>query len=381
MTAHIELRGIRKAFGEEFSLAVDLSIDQGESVVLLGPSGCGKTTTLRMIAGFDRPDGGSIHLGGQPVADDQRFVPPEKRRIGVVFQNYALWPHMTVAKNLAYALRHGTPRRSRDKAGDRSRVAAALERVQLGDLGNRYPHQLSGGQQQRVALARALIYEPEALLLDEPLSSLDANLRDDMRLEIKRLHREHGITMIYVTHDQTEALSLADRIVVMRHGMIEQSGSPTELFEDPSSLYVARALGPTNVLRGHITESKGATRVVRLDASGRTVALPASGDVGSDVTIIARPTHLLLERDSGAGDLSGVVDEVVFLGEHAQYVIELDDGERVHCLTHANRRFERAERIEISLDVDRVTTLQDDSPLDAASNACADGEKPQAEPA
>jgi len=235
----VELRGIVKEW-ESFRLEIDLSVKDGELLTLLGPSGCGKTTTLRIIAGFERPDRGEVLLDGRPVND----LPPYRRGTGIVFQDYALFPHMTVFKNVAFGLEmKGLPR---DEIG--KRVKRALELVGLEGLENRYPEQLSGGQQQRVALARALVVEPEVLLLDEPLSNLDAKIRERLRGEIRRIQRELGITVIYVTHDQEEAMAVSDRIAVMSSGKVEGVGKPLELYYHPRTEFVARFLGLSNIL-------------------------------------------------------------------------------------------------------------------------------------
>lgn len=220
-----------------------LHVSSGEAVVLLGPSGCGKTTTLRLVAGLEHPDSGSIMVGDAVLVAPGVFVPPERRGMGVVFQSYALWPHKTVFDNVAFGLQVRRRRARPDEADISTRVRRALGTVRLESMEDRFPHELSGGQQQRVALARVLVTEPRMLLLDEPLSNLDTQLREDMRFEIKRLQRQLGITMIYVTHDRAEALSLADRIVAMRDGYVQQVGPPEELFQLPCNTFVASALG------------------------------------------------------------------------------------------------------------------------------------------
>jgi len=241
----VELRALSKEFNAvPVVAAMDLQIHEGELVALLGPSGCGKTTTLRMVAGFEVPTAGEILIRGRRVCGPQDFVPPEARNVGMVFQSYAVWPHMTVEANVAYPLKlRGLP-----PAGRRERTRRMLELVQLAGLEGRFPHQLSGGQQQRVALARALNMEPAVLLLDEPLSNLDAQLRKEMRLEIRALQKRLGIAVLYVTHDQEEALTLADRMAVMGHGVVHQVGSPEEVFEQPADRFVAEFMGCTSFL-------------------------------------------------------------------------------------------------------------------------------------
>src|SRR5438067_12722273 len=245
--ASVELRGLTKRFGSHAAVDnVSLRIDHGQLVCLLGPSGCGKTTTLRLIAGFLEPSDGEIHVGDRLVSSKARTLPPEQRKMSMIFQSYALWPHMTVAENIVYGLRL----RKIDRDTIAKKLAAILATTKLEPLAQRYPGELSGGQQQRVALARALIVEPETLLLDEPLSNLDANLREEMRFEVRRLHDEYRYTTVYVTHDQSEAMTTADLIAVMNLGKIEQAGSPEEIYDRPRSEFVARFIGSSNIVRG-----------------------------------------------------------------------------------------------------------------------------------
>jgi iron(III) transport system ATP-binding protein len=243
--ASVDLRGLTKRFG---SLAVvdnvSLRIDHGQLVCLLGPSGCGKTTTLRLLAGFLEPSDGEILVGDRLVSSTTRTLPPEQRKMSMIFQSYALWPHMTVAENIVYGLRL----RKLDRDTIAKKLKAILETTKLEILAQRYPGELSGGQQQRVALARALIVEPETLLLDEPLSNLDANLREEMRFEIRRLHDEYRYTTVYVTHDQSEAMTTADLIAVMNSGKIEQLGTPEDIYDRPQSAFDARYIGASNVI-------------------------------------------------------------------------------------------------------------------------------------
>src|ERR1700759_2702500 len=245
--ASVELRGLTKRFG---SLAVvddvSLKIDHGQLVCLLGPSGCGKTTTLRLIAGFLEPTAGEIHVGDRVVSSPAKTLPPEQRKMSMIFQSYALWPHMTVAENIVYGLRL----RKLDRATIAKKLDVILKATKLEALAQRYPGELSGGQQQRVALARALIVEPETLLLDEPLSNLDANLREEMRFEIRRLHDQYRYTTVYVTHDQSEAMTTADLIAVMNAGKIDQLGAPEDIYDRPQSEFVARFIGASNIVKG-----------------------------------------------------------------------------------------------------------------------------------
>src|SRR3954465_12711439 len=241
------MRGLTKRFGELAVVDnVSLRIDHGQLVCLLGPSGCGKTTTLRLIEGFLEPTEGEIHVGDRLVSSKNRTLPPEQRKMSMIFQSYALWPHMTVTENIVYGLKL----RKLDRESIAKKLKAILETTKLEVLAQRYPGELSGGQQQRVALARALIVEPETLLLDEPLSNLDANLREEMRFEIRRLHDEYRYTTVYVTHDQSEAMTTADLIAVMNGGRIDQLGTPEDIYDRPQSEFVARFIGASNVLKG-----------------------------------------------------------------------------------------------------------------------------------
>ncbi|HXF83379.1 MAG TPA: ABC transporter ATP-binding protein, partial [bacterium] len=264
--ADLRLEGVGKAYGRIWAVrALDLAVADGEFVTLLGPSGCGKTTTLRMIAGFIRPTTGRIAVDGRVLSDAaaRTTVPPERRGMGMVFQTYAVWPHMTAFQNVAYPLR----RQGRSRAEIESEVRRALQLVKLGDYAHRFPHELSGGQQQRVALARALVMEPAVLLLDEPLSNLDAKLREEMRFEIKELQRRLGITVVYVTHDQGEAMAMSQRIAVMSAGHLVQVGRPEEIYERPATPFVAAFLGVANFLPGRIEGRAGPGVRVRLAAA------------------------------------------------------------------------------------------------------------------
>src|SRR6187401_1053165 len=245
--AKLTLKGLTKRYAAVAVVDhIDLSLHEGEFVSLLGPSGCGKTTTLRMIAGFIDPSEGEISVGDRLVSSPANTLPPERRNMSMIFQSYALWPHMTVAENIIYGLKL----RKLDRATIGKKLDAILGTTKLASLAQRYPGELSGGQQQRVALARALIVEPETLLLDEPLSNLDANLREEMRFEVRRLHDEYRYTTVYVTHDQSEAMTTADVIAVMNLGKIEQAGSPEDIYERPRSEFVARFIGSSNVIKG-----------------------------------------------------------------------------------------------------------------------------------
>jgi spermidine/putrescine transport system ATP-binding protein len=328
----IELVGVEKAFatGSHDVKAVehvDLRIAEGEFFSMLGPSGCGKTTTLRMIAGFEEPTSGQILLHGR----DMVGVPPFRRDVNMVFQQYALFPHMDVFENVAFGLR----RKKVDKDEIRRRVAEALSLVELEGREKRKPRQLSGGQQQRVALARALVNRPRALLLDEPLGALDLKLRQAMQLELKRIQREVGITFVYVTHDQEEALTMSDRLVVMNAGRIEQLGSPRELYEHPATRFVANFIGTSNILTGRL-ERRGDTWALSGLGPDERVLVAEAGDAqsGQEVELAVRPEKMVLrsEQDpppSGQCALRARVTEVVYLGTSTQYRTVTDAGQAV----------------------------------------------------
>jgi iron(III) transport system ATP-binding protein len=321
----VSIRGLAKRYGHVAAVrGLDLHVSAGELVALLGPSGCGKTTTLRLVAGFLRPEAGEIWVGDRCLSSPAAVIPPERRRMAMIFQSYALWPHLTVARNIAYGLRfHGVPRGDRER-----RVKEMLRVVQLEGYGSRYPGELSGGQQQRVAVARALVVEPEILLLDEPLSNLDANLREEMRFEIRRLHDTFGITTLYVTHDQAEAMVISDRVAVLEAGRIAQIGTGEELFERPLTRFVAEFIGKTNVIDG---VAEGPDRVAR----GRLRLRVAATDLqpGAPVAISIRP-HLIEIVTAGpapvpspdASVLTGTVRRASYLGDAVDYQVALDEG-------------------------------------------------------
>lgn len=319
----LSLRGIVKRFGEVVALdRVDLEIARGELFFLLGPSGCGKTTLLRAIAGFHLPDEGSIHFDEEEVTR----VPPHRRDTGMMFQSYALWPHLNVFRNVAFGLEE----RRLSKREIQTRVTEALAMVHLEGLGSRKINELSGGQQQRVALARALVVKPRCLLLDEPLSNLDAQLRLEMRSEIRHLCKENGLTAIYVTHDQKEALSMADRIAVLDAGRLAQVGSPEELYRNPASAFVAGFVGETNLIAGEVVSCSGETCRVRA-LSGEWVGRLAAGSwqpaEGESVQLSIRPECLSLSEDQpDRNAVPGTLVESVYLGEIAQYTLRAKSG-------------------------------------------------------
>jgi spermidine/putrescine transport system ATP-binding protein len=309
----IELRGLVKRYGDVTAVdGIDLEMPPGEFFTLLGPSGCGKTTTLRLIAGFERPEGGAILLDG----DDMSHTPPHKRRVNTVFQSYALFPHKSVRDNVAFGLRY----RRCTKAQARERVAEALALVRLEGLEERRPSQLSGGQQQRVALARALVLQPPVLLLDEPLGALDARLRLDLQVELKRIQERVGTTFIYVTHDQDEALTMSDRVAVMNRGSIEQCGVPRELYEEPCSAFVADFLGVSNLVP--ITPNGDGVRLGEF-----TLRCERDGSPGAQLIMI-RPENVRLEPHGSTGEnrIPGMVEEVVYLGFHHELRVRLATG-------------------------------------------------------
>ncbi len=312
----LTIENLTKRFGETVALsALNLCIDAGEIFFLLGPSGCGKTTLLRSIAGFYTPESGRILFGDEDVTR----VPPHRRNTGMMFQSYALWPHLTVAQNVAFGLEErAVPARETAE-----RVAAALASVKMEALGARRIHQLSGGQQQRVALARALVIRPRCLLLDEPLSNLDARLRLEMRGEIRRVCKEFGLTAIYVTHDQKEALSIADRMAILEAGHIRQTGTPAEVYRHPHSRFVADFMGETNFLEGKIRAVSGTTAVVETGLREFAATLGGNGwqpRAGESCTLSIRPESWRLATQAGAqNEVAGRLTERVYLGEMAQY--------------------------------------------------------------
>ena len=345
------LRGLRKSFGSAVAVdGVDLEVGRGEFVTLLGPSGSGKTTTLRMVAGFMSPSGGSIEIDGA----DMTRVPPYRRDVGMVFQNYALFPHMTAAQNIAFPLRM----RRRPKAEIDRRVADALKLVKLADLGDRYPRQLSGGQQQRIALARAVVFEPRVLLMDEPLGALDRKLREALQLEIIRVSRELGATVLYVTHDQEEALVMSDRIAIFSAGRIEQLGGGEDLYDRPASLFVADFIGESNILRGRYevdgAEGGWMTHGAARWRVGRAAAERASLDDGAAAALVVRPERIRIVGDAGdagaANSVEATVDEVLYLGPDTKYQLVLEGGQRITVREPreaSGRELQRGDRVRL----------------------------------
>ncbi len=351
--ASVELKALTKRFGTATAVdQVSLTIAHGELVCLLGPSGCGKTTTLRLVAGFIEPTEGEIVVGGRVVSSPKRSEPPERRNMSMIFQSYALWPHMTAGENVAY----GLTLRKLGQATIREKVKAILSIARLEALADRYPSELSGGQQQRVSLARALVVEPETLLMDEPLSNLDANLREEMRFEIRRLHDAVRTTTIYVTHDQAEAMTTADQIAVMNGGKIEQLGTPEDIYEQPRSEFVARFIGASNVLKGPALDE----RHIRIAG----VPIATSGPPlrrGADGALSIRQHHVrldLAEPSSGGGNaLRAIVRRQVFLGLSRDYLVALEDGSEVRLAAPAEQSVPIGTTVWVHLPRERCLAL------------------------
>ncbi len=364
------LRGVTKRFADTVAVDnVDLTIEEGELFFLLGPSGCGKTTILRIIAGFYSPDEGGILFDNRDIS----AVPPHKRNTGMVFQNYALWPHMTVYKNVEYGLNM----RDVSKANKETRVQRALEIVEMERYRERSPNQLSGGQQQRVALARALVVEPDAVLMDEPLSNLDAKLRIEMRERIKRIHQELGVTMVYVTHDQTEALCMADRMAVMDMGKVVQVAPPREIYARPKSVFVAGFIGETNFIKGKVsqrTSAPGPQQGIFVDTTvGKIVSSihnEICSEIGEEVTCSIRPELIVVSGDRAESDvngsatpnkLSGKVESVLYMGDNEQYFVRLNDGTLLKAVEHkpAEQKALSGQNANLSFDPKDVIILKE----------------------
>jgi len=331
----VELQNVTKRFGEVIAVdSVSLSVLPGEFLTLLGPSGCGKTTLLRMVAGFERPDAGRVVLGGREVTQ----LSPHQRDVTTVFQHYALFPHLSVFDNVAF----GLERRSVARDEIKRRVAAALDMVRLSGLDERQPSELSGGQQQRVALARALVVEPRVLLLDEPLAALDLKLRKQMQIELKGLQRRLGISFVYVTHDQEEALTMSDRIVVMNAGRIEQVGRSEEIYERPKTSFVAGFIGVSNIIEGTVEELIGELSVVRV--GNASVGAQANGVMpGERVRVLVRPEKISISTELAAGLLAGKIDSAVYLGESTQWKVTMEDGHALTVLEQNREPFQSAQ--------------------------------------
>jgi iron(III) transport system ATP-binding protein len=359
--SQIEIEGLTKnylAVGGKSAGVIDFSlvIGSGEFVTLLGPSGCGKTTTLRLIAGLLKPDSGSISVAGRILSSAQGVVPPEARDMGMVFQNYAVWPHKTVFDNVAFGLkiRRGPAARTREQ------VARALASVNLVGFENRYPNELSGGQQQRVALARSLVVEPKILLLDEPLSNLDAKLRERMRLELKQLQRRTGITFIYVTHDQSEALALSDRIAVMHEGRLQQYGAPREVYRSPNNRVVADFMGTVNLVEALVCEAADGGFVAEAGPLNLALGRSAGVQPGDRVELAIRPESIRLAIDNGGpAGIRARVEEVNYLGNFTEYLVAVGPI-RLRVQSGADAPFLAGDEALLSIDANQYNVF----PLD-----------------
>ncbi|MFB6080679.1 MAG: ABC transporter ATP-binding protein [Haloferacaceae archaeon] len=343
----LELDGVAKGYGDESVIeGLSLSVVEGEIVTLLGPSGCGKTTTLRLIAGLERPDDGTVRLRGETVSSPSAHVAPENRGVGVVFQEFALFPHLTAAENVGFGLT------GRGDAERERRVADLLDLVGLADQGDSYPDELSGGQQQRVALARSLAPEPEVLLLDEPFSNLDVDLRIEMREEVRRILKEAGVTAVSVTHDQEEALSISDRVAVINDGQVEQIGRPAHVFQQPRSRFVASFLGHASFLPGHV-HGEEVTIGFGTVARDRVHGLTDEYD-RVNLDLLVRPDDIRAipadGRDTDAGD--GEVRTRRYLGPTILYEVELDDGTTVECMHNHDEAIPLDRRVHLDLEAD-----------------------------
>ena len=360
----LRLDGVLKLFASLAAVdGASLEVRRGEIFTLLGPSGCGKTTTLRLVAGLERPDAGAITLRGRVVASvaPRVFVPPHKRNLGMVFQSYAIWPHMTVRQNVAYPLTLRGERRA-EIAGKVKRV---LDLVGLGGFEERPATLLSGGQMQRLALCRALVYEPDLLLLDEPFSNLDAKLREQMRVELKVLQRRLGVTVLFVTHDQIEALSLSDRLAVMHRGRVEQVGPPRHLYEHPGSPFVRDFLGQTVVLRGRIDTPEADLVTIKMDGAltgrvlaGRT-APGAAFAAGAEAHLAIRPEDIAVASADGAPpgrySLPGIIEALLFVGDRYEVRVVLGGEQRILLLLPRTREWREGQRLELGFPPDLVS--------------------------
>lgn len=318
----VDMRHLQKSFGDvKVIKEFNAKFEDGEFVTLLGPSGCGKTTLLRMIAGFERPTGGELCIGGKIVSSEKTFLPPEKREIGMVFQSYAVWPHMNVFDNVAYPLKI----KKRPKDEIKQKVDRILEIVHLDKYRDRIPSQLSGGQQQRIALGRALVAEPELLLLDEPLSNLDAKLRDSMRYEIKRISKELGITVVFVTHDQTEAMTMSDRIFILNNGVIQQEGSPYEIYHKPVNQFVADFIGKVNLVKAHCKDGI-------IGIPGTQVAFEHNEPAPENIVLAVRPENIIISDEKTR--IPAVIEDIYFLGESTDIFFKMGESE-VRCMAES----------------------------------------------
>jgi len=356
--ASISIKGLTKSFqaGKDAPAAVadlDLDIKDNQFVTLLGPSGCGKTTTLRMIAGYIVPDAGTISVNGQLISAPGGVVPPDQRGMGMVFQNYAVWPHKTVYENVVFGLKV----RKTPAAIAKQKVGDTLALVNLTGLEQRYPNELSGGQQQRVALARSLVVEPEILLLDEPLSNLDAKLREQMRVELKRLQRRTGITFVYVTHDQAEALALSDHVAVIHGGRLQQYGTPQDVYARPANRVLADFMGLVNLLPAKVIAPG------TLEVDGRLTlraALPDGIKPGDSVEVSIRPENIHLNA-AGNGAPATIIERT-FLGNISEYYASLDSGPTLRVQTHPGQVFAVGDKVAVGIDATQCSVFRSSAP-------------------
>jgi len=360
--ASVSLHRLTKKFtGMAAVEDLQLEIGDGDFVSLLGPSGCGKTTTLRLIAGFPQPDAGEIRVGHEVVSSVSLMVPPERRAMSMIFQSYAVWPHMTVAQNVAYGLKF--KKLSRQESDQK--VTKLLQLVRLDALKDRYPAELSGGQQQRVALARALVVEPQILLMDEPLSNLDANLREEMRFEIRRLHEEFAITTVYVTHDQAEAMATSDRIAVLNKGRMIQVGRPAEIFDHPKTRFVAEFVGKANILAGHLDAGSS---LALADGLKIQVSGDADAPTHGEAAVCLRPHNVVLThqeseaqglKDKGFNLFPGVVRRHIYFGDTIDYSVELSFQRMLRVIAPPSQRYDNGQQVYAAAHPDHCVLVKE----------------------
>ena len=346
--ASVTITGVTKSFGNVTVLQeFNQKFEDGEFITLLGPSGCGKTTMLRLIAGFEKPSSGEIYIGDKLVSSEKQFLPPEKRGIGMVFQSYAVWPHMNVFDNIAYPLKI----QKINKNEIEERVNQVLKIVHLEQYKDRFPSELSGGQQQRVALGRALVAQPEILLLDEPLSNLDAKLREEMRYEIKEITKKLKITVIYVTHDQIEAMTMSDRIVLINKGEVQQVAPPQEIYSKPKNMFVANFVGKVDFITGKVEESK-----ILLDNSNNQT-LPNTSSFKGKVVVAIRPENAILSND---GEITGKVYSKFYLGDYNDLRVEIGNGNILRMIARASTYNTLNEGDEVKIKILDYFVFEDD---------------------
>jgi iron(III) transport system ATP-binding protein len=357
--AGITIKGLSKHYGARDTdvaavSGLDLDIKNNQFVTLLGPSGCGKTTTLRLIAGYITPDAGTIHVNERLVSSPNNVVPPDARGMGMVFQNYAVWPHKTVFENVVFGLKI----RKVPGAEARRQVEATLALVNLTGLEQRYPNELSGGQQQRVALARSLVVEPEILLLDEPLSNLDAKLRERMRTELKVLQRRTGITFVYVTHDQSEALALSDMVAVIHGGRLQQYGTPFEVYSRPANRLVADFMGLVNLVPGKIIAAQNGVGTVEAAELRIDVAMPEGTALGDAIEVAIRPENIRLKPANGQDGVRATISDRTFLGNVSEYYAKLDSGQVLRVQTHPLQQFAVGDAVALDVDASQCSVFR-----------------------